>query len=99
MNPGLIRRGDALVGLCIDTAKRASESCSRPDRSYQPPHPCRPSSALASTHIGASAEPVLSLLLFCLLFFFLLLSTYGVPLAAPCLCPIEARWSSEIFAP
>ena len=45
---------------------------------HQPPHPCRPSSVLTSTYIGTNAEPVLSLL-----YLFLLLSTYGVPLAAP----------------
>jgi len=36
---------------------------------------------------------------FFLLFFFLLLSTYGVPLAAPSLCPIEDCRSAKIFAP
>jgi hypothetical protein len=57
-----------------------------------------PSSALMPTYIGANAEPVLSLLYLFLLFSFLL-STYGVPLAAPFRCPIEASRSSGVFRP
>ena len=41
----------------------------RPDGSrHQHPHPCRPTSALVSTSIGANAEPVLSLLYIFILF-------------------------------
>jgi hypothetical protein len=56
------------------------------------------SSARMPTYIDTNAEPVLFLYKF-FLFFLLLLSAYRVPLVAPCLCPIEARWLSEIFAP
>jgi hypothetical protein len=50
------------------------------------------------TRIAASAEPVLSFYSsFLSSFFFLLLSTYGAPLAAPFLGPIEALRPSGIF--
>ncbi len=94
------RRGrSAKMTLVMARASTPSAACrsraQRPDRYRQPPHPCRPSSALTSTHIGASAEPVQSLPYL----FFFLLSTHGVLLAAPSLRPIEARRSSGISAP
>jgi len=68
---GAIRSTQPLEGSArLGRANRAA--------GHQPPHPCRPSSVLTSTYIGTNAEPVLSLL-----YLFLLLSTYGVPLAAP----------------
>ena len=68
-----------------------SESCSRPDRCRQPLHPCRPSSALASTHIGVNAEPVLSFYSSFLSSFFFFYLPMGYPSRPPSLCPIEAR--------
>ena len=51
-------------GESLHPAPRGSARLGRTNRAatHQRPHPCQPSSALMPTHIGANAEPVLSLL-------------------------------------
>ena len=72
----------------------ATESSDSPTRSAPMPKQF----STRADPLGVRAEPVHSLP-HLTLFFFLLLSIYGLPLAAPSLCPIGAHHSARIFTP